>query len=425
MSDGLLPSKENSPNSFLAPMALPKLSELPDELLLKIALSVDDTRRNQVLRNLALTSRRFRAIAQEVLIRNAVVTPETACDYLDVLCEHPEYVRKLSSSLQLHAKAVASAQAYPPWSKDRSFIGSKCYHACLEIMDKIGEPSHRRGWAQDLSVTEETIRSGCLAIVILIRPKLHHLSLTDVFIRRCWWLHKMLHVESPIPEYTGWRYLVFKALTHNLQSLEVVATKGAIQSPPLRLERFRNLRHLSIATTHLVWEVLVSASPLYAIPGAATVVPTSLETLHIHVMDNERHRGYVFQWLEKVHRQQKALLSLRTIHLFLKATLTSFQHDLQRDSDNEYNRTFGNVSHRAEELLGIPEEMKKCNIDVQMFFLQAQKQLVNDRVLAVTGHDMESSSTYPEPDTNDLCNFHQVRCDHALNVVQLSDKLMD
>lgn len=67
------------------------LVDLPDEILLTIALVIDTfDDPNATLCNLALTNRRFTAIAREALVRNAIVPRQGMSDYVTLLQKHPE-----------------------------------------------------------------------------------------------------------------------------------------------------------------------------------------------------------------------------------------------------------------------------------------------------------------------------------------------
>jgi hypothetical protein len=65
---------------------------LPDELLLNIASGVDGDDRNSDLCHLALSHRKFRHIAHELLIRNAVLPIRSLPKYIDLLSQHPSWI---------------------------------------------------------------------------------------------------------------------------------------------------------------------------------------------------------------------------------------------------------------------------------------------------------------------------------------------
>lgn len=157
--------------------ATPKFLALPDELVLAIGLFVDDTRGNQVLRNLALTCRRFRDVAREALIRNVVLTPKAVRRYVNVLYEHPEYLAKLGGSLELHT-------SQEPDVCERLFLGSKFHRDCCWFLNKYAKPSYGVDWAGELGVNDTLSRSAYIAILILAMPKLTSLFVTDSFIEQ-------------------------------------------------------------------------------------------------------------------------------------------------------------------------------------------------------------------------------------------------
>jgi hypothetical protein len=179
-----------NPNDYLFRLLRPsKLLKLPDELLLQVSHSIDGVGRNQDLRHLALACRRLRPIAQEALVCNAVVTPNSIRGFLKTLSHHTEHVAKMGGKLQLHAVD------YHTWPDDRAtfwsewnfaeFLTSQLYKVCFARIGEICGPVEQNEWARNLLANDEISRPACLAALLLAVPKLQELSVTDTFLQRC------------------------------------------------------------------------------------------------------------------------------------------------------------------------------------------------------------------------------------------------
>jgi hypothetical protein len=130
----------------------PKLLQLPNELLLQIAHFLDWVGRNQDLRHLALTCRRLRLIAHEALICNAVLTPASVRDYLEIVLQHPEYVAKMSGTLHLHATRAHHQSRDTAISRQHwSFTNNLIHEHCHSLMEDTCGIYGLEAWTRELS----------------------------------------------------------------------------------------------------------------------------------------------------------------------------------------------------------------------------------------------------------------------------------
>ncbi|KAF1848735.1 uncharacterized protein K460DRAFT_353678 [Cucurbitaria berberidis CBS 394.84] len=402
----------------------PKLLQLPDELLLTIAMNLDGRSRNKDLRNLALTCHRFRGVAQEILICNAILTPDAVCRNLELLFEHPEHIHKLPSHLDLLGRGYRSDDIWYPTSDDFA-------QAYGEVMIKTCGLGYGLDWIKDFSRGAESRTSACLAILILLRPRLEHLSISDHCINECILFSKCVEQRIPVrfrifgyqptasSNIPQWRTLIINTFAPKLLTLEVVDTSYGGMLNRLGFRKFQNLRQLSVSADHIIFLSRAHALvPLYEPSDPIDVLPNSLRSLQIYVEDFTSECGSIYEWLEKLRNQQNAFPLLRTIRLFFKVTLQAFQNYSKSDSTERYWSRFSDTSNQAKHKLELLESWRDWDISLEMFFLKLEGPPRPEGIDAWNQHYKALMRTPLDPDANDLCHFLQVPYNHVLEGVR-------
>lgn len=166
-----------------------RLLQLPDGLLLQIALYIDSAEQNQDLRHLALTSRRFRNIAREAIICNGIVMLRSVRVYLLYLFQYPELAPKLSSRLHLHSSRSRTRPTtfdrYTRSKPHKTLDQFQLFQDCSTAINQSCVPSAFAKWVQEISQNGPYARDVSLMGLLLVQPQLQELTVSDVFIEDC------------------------------------------------------------------------------------------------------------------------------------------------------------------------------------------------------------------------------------------------
>ena len=357
------PDEEYYANCILSPAILnqkSKLLQLPDELLLNIALNIDHVDRNQDLRHLALTCRRLRGVAQEASIRTPVVTPYGLSAYLHTLHLQPEKV-PFVSSIHLHAPpGHMRAEGGRPLFENGSWMTSPFFKSCHQIMGSVCSGYDHVNWAQSLNGNDTSSLSACLATLLVLLKAVDTLRITDTFIVKSPLLSPdlirripansrssfpTLHSQSPTRLECSWASGALKAFSSRIGILEVVAGSGLSRILNLDFRTFTHLASLSVPARNLVYAVFENhlfGPPRGLLPSdPEDALPHSLETLKVQVGDLGLERGYLLFWLHQLARRLSTFSRLRHIQFQFERNFDYLGADMANSLRQSISYSFG------------------------------------------------------------------------------------
>ena len=163
----------------------PRLTGLPDEVLLEIALSLDAVDRNHGLQQLALTCRRLSNIAREALGFKFTIKPYKLRENIAFLSRNPKYLSKIR---RLELYAVSERGFGTPITRDDSKVRFvKSHEICVGIITSTSglgdqQVSVQQEWISCLSRDHDLWYLAHVAVLLVLLSKAATLSFTDDFL---------------------------------------------------------------------------------------------------------------------------------------------------------------------------------------------------------------------------------------------------
>ncbi|KAH7094903.1 hypothetical protein FB567DRAFT_623234 [Paraphoma chrysanthemicola] len=306
---------------------VPPILHLPDELLLQVVSKINGDDRRTTLRYLALTHSRFRPIATEVLVRNAVVPVRSIAKYLTLLEQHSEWIPRIRS--------VEFRDEGPPFFFSTS---ARSHRMCLAMVRKLLADFE----ADEIDAFFERERNSASLWLVLILAVLNKSETLIIDSQSTLGFSDFLPILAVPTTLDGTNFFYFallEVMRHELRALTITTPAHNSELRKLTFIQFRFLKLLTIM------------GDLLEIKGSRQVeriLPQSLEELNIF-SDHDTHIWRFLSDLYLARTNTDNFYHLRQVQLCFNASCRSMA-----------NYANIHLSHRlpVRTILG---EWKKCN----------------------------------------------------------------
>lgn len=298
----------------------PPLLRLPDEILLDIAMRLDDGAPTD-LRHLARVHRRFRGIAQEVLVRIGRVSINSIPRYIELLEANRGWIA--------HIKHVDFRRVPPDYGSFDPF--ERAQRACARLMRtlplSISAGQQQSELVVDLLLSEHWV----LALLAILR------NVTTITIgankglvdsRYAPLLTRQFFEKSTI---TGLRSELLDLIEGRLETVNITMDKASPRRPkiPFRLVHFTALKTCIVAGDFI--------SGVHFEPPPR-VLPQQLEILRI-TCDKETCPWDWIDWLQQHMMRRDVFQSLQCIQLFVNEPWRCFADEIDASPAPTTSRT--------------------------------------------------------------------------------------
>ncbi|KAF2251603.1 hypothetical protein BU26DRAFT_548447 [Trematosphaeria pertusa] len=288
----------------------PRIFELPDELLLSI---VSNLSKNSDLCRLSLVSRKLRDIAQEALVKEAILPENGIRKFLDVLCSRSDLAFKIKSVDLGDYQSGGSPGKIFDLDRDNLF------RKCRRLVDSINGAGHFSKILKAIGKGDDTFwttnRQYFLDVLVAVAPNLRELTLelpgmSALQVLRILTAQDDSEPQTLVSPFQGPALQLLRERLRVLTISEMSAWKG------LRVHNvtFRGLSQLARLTLPLNTLISPEIDP----PDAVEALPPNIERLQIRPCN--RH---ILRWLLKFGDSyvDRRFPKLRRIELFFKSCL--------------------------------------------------------------------------------------------------------
>lgn len=337
-----------------------KVLELPDEILLNIALLIDGNRRNASLINLALTHSRFRNVAYEALITNGILPPRNLPWYIERLFKHRSsigHVKQLRLESLPHGSSHLDRQSMGGLSRE---VLVECAKVISKTWTKSVPKDELQKMVADLQCHGD-YPTICLCMLFTMLS-----NLTELYIGTSAFSLRFFRPFLSTP--AGFRFRDFSPLWSDRSSslLEAKLKVLDITSDDreelyswgvlINVKRLDSLKFLAVP-----WELIKKEPPPWGMSRAAmsiwsdpgTILPSGLQCLRIYC----EQRSSPWEWLWELFLKRKDFYDLRRIQLYFRRSLKNHLED--------ENSVLGHM--------GVLRNWAMTAVSFELFFLQTSQ----------------------------------------------------